>query len=99
VSLANDHKDIGFGRRHGDGPCVTRGVDSEMGNFDNISQGNGIYTYFVICLLLHDFSEQIVRHDYSSVCLQESYRPCECSRLNIMLNFKQQTEYGVACDG
>jgi len=38
ASLANYHIEIGFGRRHGEGSSVTGGVDTQIGNFDDLSQ-------------------------------------------------------------
>ena len=37
ASLANDHIDIGFGRRHGDGSSVTGSVGSQICIFDDVS--------------------------------------------------------------
>jgi hypothetical protein len=37
ASLANHHIEIGFGRRYGDGSCVTGSVDCQVAIFDNVS--------------------------------------------------------------
>jgi len=42
-----------------------------------------LYIYFTTCWFVHGFSDQIVRHDNSSVHMSESYRQCQCSRLQI----------------
>jgi len=52
-----------------------------------------------MCQLFLDFSDQIVRKDYSSVSVQGLYGPGESSRLQIMLINEQWTVYGVACYG
>jgi len=83
--LANYHREIGFGRRHGDGFCVTGGIDSQIGIFDNVSRVKAICTYIVTCQLFLHFSDQIVRQDYSSVCVQGLYGPCKCAQHQIKL--------------
>jgi len=99
ASLANYHIEIGFGRGHGDGSCVSGGVDSQIGIFDVVSWVKEIYTYFVMCKLLQDFSDQIVIQDYLSVSVQGSYGRCEWSSLQIRLIDEQWTVYGVAWYG
>jgi len=42
ASLANYHIDIGFGRRHGDGSCITGSVDSQICLFDDVSRVKAI---------------------------------------------------------
>jgi len=66
ASLVNYHIEIGSGRSHGDSSCVTRGVDSQIGVFDDVSWVNAICTYFVPCQLFVDFSDKSVRCDDSS---------------------------------
>jgi len=85
LNLANYHIEIGFRRRHGDGSGVAGGADSQIAIFDDESLVKAIVTYFVTCQPVLDFSDQIVRQDYSSVFLQVSYGPCQCSRLQIKL--------------
>jgi len=99
ASLANDQIQIRFGRRHGNGSCVTGGVDSTIGTFDDVSQAKAIWTYSVTWQLILDPSNHIVRQDYSSVGVPGSYRPCECSSLPIKVIDKQWTVCGVACHG
>ena len=67
ASLANYPIEIGIGQRHGDGSCVSGGIDCQIGIFDDVSAIKAICTYFVMCQLFLDFSDQIVRQDYSSV--------------------------------
>jgi len=55
-----------------------------------------IRTYFATCQPLLDFSDQIVRHDNSSMDLQRSDRTCRCSRLQISFNDDQWTWYHPA---
>jgi len=50
ASRANYHIEIGFGRRHCDGSCVTRGVDSQIGIFDPGSQANAIRVPSLLCV-------------------------------------------------
>jgi len=83
ASLANYHIAIGFRRRQCDGSCDTARIDSHIGILDDVSPVKAIYTYLVTCQLFVDFSDQIVRQDHSSVCVQGSYGPCESSRLQI----------------
>jgi hypothetical protein len=54
---------------------------------------------FVTCKRFLDFSDQIVRQDYSSVCVHRSHGPCICSKFQIVLIYEQQTVYGVARNG
>ena len=83
ASLANCHIEIGFGRRHGDGSCATGGLNSQMGIFDDLSQVKTICIYFVKGQLVLEFRDQIVRQDYSSMCVKGSYGPCKCTRCQI----------------
>ena len=85
ASLANHHIEICSAPRHGDSSCVTGGIDTEIGIIDNVSPVEGIFTSFGTCQLFLDFSDQIVRQDYPSVCVQGLYRPCKCSGLQIKL--------------
>jgi len=52
--------------------------------------------YFATCQLLIDFGGQIMRHDNSSMHVQGSDRPCQCSRLQISLTDNQWTWYRPA---
>jgi hypothetical protein len=47
-----------------------------------------------MCQLFRGFSDQIVRQNHLAVCVQESYEPCECFQLQIMLIEEQRTVYG-----
>ena len=60
-SLADYHIDISFGKRHRDGSCVTGEIDNQIGIFAHVSAVKAICTYFVMCQLFLDFSDQIVR--------------------------------------
>jgi hypothetical protein len=93
------HVDIRFGLRHGHGFCIAGRLNSEIVIFDNVFRVKAICTYFVTCQPFLDFSDQIVRQDYSSLGVQGSHGPCECSRLHFMLIDEQRTEYGVSCYG
>jgi len=44
-----------------------------------------LFTNFATCQLLLDFSDQIVRHDNSSVHVQGSNAPCESFKIQIRL--------------
>jgi len=46
-----------------------------------------------------DFSDQIVRQGNASVCVQGSYRPSECCRLQMTFIDECRSLYGVACYG
>ena len=83
ASLPNCYIEIGFGRRHGDGSCATGGLNSQMGIFDDISRVKTICIYFVKGQLDLDFCDEIVRQDYSSMCVKGSYGPCKCTRCQI----------------
>jgi len=83
ASLAAYHIEIGFGRRHGDGSCHSGKIYRQIGTYDNVSRVKAICSYFVTCQLFLDFSDQIVRQDYSSVCVQGPDGPCKCSRYQI----------------
>jgi hypothetical protein len=74
VSLVNYHIEIKFRRRHVDGSCVTGGVYRQIGIFVNVSQVNVTCTFFVTCQLVMDFSDQIVRQDDLSECVQRVVR-------------------------
>jgi len=97
ASLCNYPKQMGVRRRYGDSSCVSGWVDSQICIFDDASREYAICIYFVTFQHFLDFSDQIVRQDYSSVCVQGSYGPCVCSRHQIKLIDKQWTVYGVAC--
>jgi len=75
ASLAYYHIEIRFGQR--------QGIDFQIVIFDVVSWVNAICNYFVSCQLFLDFSDQIVRQDYLSVCVQGSYGPCKCCRHQI----------------
>jgi len=79
ASLANYHIEIGSGRRHGEVSTVTGGMNCPIGIFNDVSRVKAICTYFVTCQHFLNFSEQIVRQDYLSVCVQGSYGPHKCS--------------------
>ena len=56
------------------------------------------FTNFSMCQLFLDVSAQIVRHDNSSLHVQESNAPCECSKIQITLLDGPNVEFPFACD-
>ena len=83
--------EIGFGRKHGACSCFGGGTDCQRGTFDAVSRVQAVYTYFATCQLSLDIRDQIVRQDYSSVCVQGSHWPCKCFRLQIKWIDEQST--------
>jgi len=97
MSKANCHIEIGFRWRHGDGSRVAGGMNWQIGICDDVSILKCYTcTYFAMCQLLLDFIDQIVRHDSSSMHVQGSDKPCQCSRLQISLTDHQWTWYHPA---
>jgi hypothetical protein len=50
TSLVNDHTDIGFGGRDGDGSCITGSVDSQISIFDDVSCIKAICELVLLCV-------------------------------------------------
>jgi len=64
---ANHHIDFGFGRRHGDGSCVSGGIDRQRVIGDIISWWNAISS--PISLLLSFFFISVTKLWYGIICL------------------------------
>lgn len=82
VSHADNHIEFGFGQTNGPWSSLARVEHSLIAIFDDVSlrKGNSC-TYFDLSQLLLVFNDDIVRHNNSSVHMQESNVACHSSRL------------------